>query len=298
MIAEQGLSGQVAYVRAHLAELVLGAGDPARAQRLLDATLADLAAQPAPSVQAWCLLLRADARLRLVGPDDAADDVAAARREGAACGNLWQQALADHIAGRIAQARGDLNQAAALLRRALVLRVEAGYRPDAADSLEALASVHAARREDAAAARLLAAAAAVWDEIGWCRRPVDQADHEAGERTVRDRLGDDAVAATLAEARAAGADASLAAAATAANRTPAHRTPHTPEGWDGLTPLERDVVRLVAQGLSNPEIARRLFMARATVKVHLTHVFAKLGIASRAELAAEAGRREHLGTSS
>jgi hypothetical protein len=92
------------------------------------------------------------ARLRLGGPRDAADDVAAARRQGAACGNRWQQALADHIAGRIAQARGELNQAAALLRRALVLRVEAGYRPDAAGSLEALASLHVARGEDAAVA--------------------------------------------------------------------------------------------------------------------------------------------------
>jgi len=47
-------------------------------------------------------------------------------------------------------------------------------------------------------------------------------------------------------------------------------------------------VRLVGQHLSNPEIADRLFVSRATVKTHLVHIFAKLGINSRSELLAEA----------
>jgi DNA-binding CsgD family transcriptional regulator len=64
-----------------------------------------------------------------------------------------------------------------------------------------------------------------------------------------------------------------------------------PAGWDSLTPTEIDVVRLAAQGLSNPQIAERLFISRHTAKVHLSHVFAKLGLSSRAELAAEATRR-------
>jgi len=45
-------------------------------------------------------------------------------------------------------------------------------------------------------------------------------------------------------------------------------------------------VRLVAEGLSNPEIGARLFMSRSTVKTHLSHVYAKLGVANRTELAA------------
>ncbi|HEY6297064.1 MAG TPA: LuxR C-terminal-related transcriptional regulator, partial [Streptosporangiaceae bacterium] len=50
-------------------------------------------------------------------------------------------------------------------------------------------------------------------------------------------------------------------------------------------------VRLVARHQSNPEIAERLFVSRATVKTHLVHIFAKLGVRSRSELAAEAIRR-------
>ncbi|MGH9010387.1 MAG: helix-turn-helix domain-containing protein [Acidimicrobiia bacterium] len=48
---------------------------------------------------------------------------------------------------------------------------------------------------------------------------------------------------------------------------------------------------LVVDGHSNPQIAERLFMSRGTVKAHLAHVFAKLGVSTRAELAAVAARR-------
>ena len=57
-------------------------------------------------------------------------------------------------------------------------------------------------------------------------------------------------------------------------------------GWASLTPTEREVVALVAEGRSNPDVADRLFMSRSTVKTHLNHVFVKLGVATRAELAA------------
>lgn len=56
-------------------------------------------------------------------------------------------------------------------------------------------------------------------------------------------------------------------------------------GWESLTPTELDVVRLVSEGLSNPEIATRLYMRRSTVKAHLSHIYAKVGVANRTELA-------------
>ena len=61
-------------------------------------------------------------------------------------------------------------------------------------------------------------------------------------------------------------------------------------GWESLTPSERAVVELVAEGLSNPQIGQRLYVSRRTVQTHLAHVFAKLHITSRTQLAAEAAR--------
>jgi DNA-binding CsgD family transcriptional regulator len=62
-------------------------------------------------------------------------------------------------------------------------------------------------------------------------------------------------------------------------------------GWHSLTPSELEVVGLAAQGLTNPEIGRRLFISRRTVQTHLAHAFRKLDVSSRVELAAEAARR-------
>ena len=69
-------------------------------------------------------------------------------------------------------------------------------------------------------------------------------------------------------------------------------------GWASLTPAEREVVRLAGEGLRNEAIARRLFIAPGTVKVHLSHIFAKLGITTRAELAAQAAAQDLTATSS
>ena len=65
------------------------------------------------------------------------------------------------------------------------------------------------------------------------------------------------------------------------------RRGHRPvSGWDALTPTEREVADLVAGGASNREVSDRLFMSVPTVKSHLTRVYAKLGISTRAQLAA------------
>jgi DNA-binding CsgD family transcriptional regulator/tetratricopeptide (TPR) repeat protein len=62
-------------------------------------------------------------------------------------------------------------------------------------------------------------------------------------------------------------------------------------GWDSLTTTELRVVQLVVEGLSNPEIAERMFISRGTVHTHMSHILAKLGLGSRVGLAAEASRR-------
>jgi DNA-binding CsgD family transcriptional regulator len=67
--------------------------------------------------------------------------------------------------------------------------------------------------------------------------------------------------------------------------------PRSPLTISWLTPTERKVVGLVAGGRSNADIAARLLMSVPTVKSHLTHVFTKLNLTNRAELAAAATQR-------
>jgi DNA-binding CsgD family transcriptional regulator len=62
-------------------------------------------------------------------------------------------------------------------------------------------------------------------------------------------------------------------------------------GWDSITPIEHSVADLVAEGLSNPQIGKRLYISSRTVQTHLAHVFAKLDLSARAQLAAEVTRR-------
>jgi DNA-binding CsgD family transcriptional regulator len=74
-------------------------------------------------------------------------------------------------------------------------------------------------------------------------------------------------------------------------RGPRFQHRRSQQGWNSLTPTEVKVVGLVAQGLSNPQIADRLFLSRRTVQTHVSHVLAKLELHSRTEIAREASRR-------
>jgi DNA-binding NarL/FixJ family response regulator len=154
------------------------------------------------------------------------------------------------------------------------------------DSLDALAGLAATGERWAVAARLLAASDAGRERGGYPRRTLDRPGHEALVAAVRSALGDE----VFAEAWTAGEQLSLDEAAAYASRSrgPRQRPAH---GWNSLTPTEQQVVALVAEGLTNPQIAERLFVSRATVKTHLSHVSTKLDVTTRAQLAALASRR-------
>jgi DNA-binding NarL/FixJ family response regulator len=84
----------------------------------------------------------------------------------------------------------------------------------------------------------------------------------------------------------AGGSAAVTPAGRRAARQGLARTPRTSEkGVDALAPLserERDVLHLVAEGLTNVEVAERLFLSPRTVHAHLYRIYNKLGVSTRA----------------
>jgi predicted ATPase/DNA-binding CsgD family transcriptional regulator len=159
---------------------------------------------------------------------------------------------------------------------------DAGLWAEVPDALELLGGFAIDSGSFAEGARLLAAATAMHERMGqqcWIAGEVEQ-DHA---RAVAE-LGDD-FPRIAAEGQQLDAPAAVAYGRRARGE---RRRPSF--GWDSLTPTELEVVRLAAAGLTNPAIGERLFISRGTVKTHLLHVFAKLGVHTRAELAAAAIR--------
>jgi predicted ATPase/DNA-binding CsgD family transcriptional regulator len=183
-------------------------------------------------------------------------------------------------------AADDPSAAEDLHHEALAVRLDHGLRTFMVDNLDALAGLACRAESFAEAVRLLAASDAARATMGYPRPPIDRPQHEAALARLRATLGDQAFADLWAE----GAGLSLDDAVAYARRARGTRDrPST--GWASLTPTEVDVVRLVAEGLTNPEIGSRLFISRATVKTHLSHVYAKLDVSNRTELAALASTR-------
>lgn len=72
------------------------------------------------------------------------------------------------------------------------------------------------------------------------------------------------------------------------------KAPPAQRGAGVLSPRELEVAELIAEGLSNPAIARRLFLSRPTVASHVAHILTKLGFSSRAQIAAWVAQRHPL----
>ena len=122
--------------------------------------------------------------------------------------------------------------------------------------------------------------------MGAVRFKIYDAGYEASVAGLRDAMGEDDFDAAWAEGAAMSTEDGIAYAQRGRG---ARKRPST--GWASLTPAERDVVRLVSEGLANRDIATRLFVSPRTVQAHLTHVYTKLGLTSRVQLAQEAARR-------
>jgi DNA-binding CsgD family transcriptional regulator len=213
-------------------------------------------------------------------------DLAAARRwadEAIATTTGWWLAWALSTRARVAIAAGEPEQAERDAQDALACAAEVeAYLliPDILECLAALAGKHDSHRE---AARLFAAAQSIRQRIGAVRFKIYDAGYQASVAALRDTMGENDFDSAWAEGSALSTEEAIAYAkrGRGERKRPAN-------GWSSLTPTERDVVRLVSKGLANNDIAARLFISPRTVQTHLTHVYAKLGLTSRVQLAQEA----------
>jgi DNA-binding CsgD family transcriptional regulator/tetratricopeptide (TPR) repeat protein len=254
-------------------ELRLAEGRPADAAAIVDAAGGlDLAADPRYT---WPLLAAA-ARAVTAATQAGRGDALPAQAEGllARLGTLAAQM----------PALGPVQEADRLMFRAEALRAERAGRPGEAANRETLAAFDAA--------------AAAWERIGQpypravallrgAQAALAAADRDGAVQRLR-RAADlaDGLGARplLAEIEALARSARIRPAGAAVGPSLAAAAPL------GLTAREFEVLRLVADGRSNPEIAARLFISAKTASVHVSNILAKVGVASRGEAAAEAHR--------
>jgi predicted ATPase/class 3 adenylate cyclase/DNA-binding CsgD family transcriptional regulator len=197
----------------------------------------------------------------------------------------WHRIIALAKRVRVALVQGETNQAERDAHDAVALAAEMGAHLLTPDLRECVAVTAAQTASHSEAARLLGAADVMRQRIGVVRFKVYDAGYEACVAGVRDALGESGFEAAWAE----GAALSTEQAITYAQRGRGERKRPT-TGWESLTPTEGDVVRLLSEGITNKDIATRLFISPRTVQSHLTHVYTKLGLTSRVQVVQEAAR--------
>jgi len=180
----------------------------------------------------------------------------------------------------------NLDEAWELAHESLKILDGYGDRVGAAAALETIADLATALGEPERSLRLLAASQRFHADAGIARVPSQADRFDRAVDAARAAL-DSTDAAALWDA---GSELSPTDAIAYARRGRGER--QRPRlGWESLTPVECDVVRLVSAGHTNAGIGQRLFISVNTVKKHLSHVYAKLDVDGRADLAAQVARR-------
>jgi predicted ATPase/serine/threonine protein kinase/DNA-binding NarL/FixJ family response regulator len=227
----------------------------------------------------------------------------------------WHLARTLHILGRVEAQQGELTAARNSYQESLALCRQLGEKWIIPFNLEGLASIVAAQGELRWAAQLWGAAEALREGIAFPLLPSDRASYEQAVAAARAQLGEEAFASAWAKGRAMPLEQVIAQALETKDAPPTEASPpeadakeassDLPPGalssppspplsphralkqhFGGLTSREREVARLVAQGKSNRAIADELVVGVSTVEAHISHIFTKLGVSSRAQIAA------------
>jgi len=282
--AGRGAFGVGAHSRFVLGWIELAGGDAIQARESMAAVVEGIRMSIARPIVPMPLIVLAEAHLALGAHDEAAAALEEAISIAESRKLIWFQGRASLVRAKLRVRHRDLQGAESMIHEALSLGREAGDRMGLADALELLGRLAAEQDSHKEAVRLWAAAESLRSEMGY-RFGIDHTAQQAALANARQGLGAD-FETSWAEGAKLSIDDAIAYAARGRGE---RKRPST--GWASLTPSELAVVRLVGEHLSNPEIAARLFVSRATVKTHLVHIFSKLGIDSRSELVAEAVTR-------
>ncbi len=192
----------------------------------------------------------------------------------------------------IAAERGDFARADTLYRENLALSSAIGDRRFFSSAIAGFAWTVAARGEHERGCRLCGAVDALRDVTGVSLTGTGRIGFERALATARQGIGEAACDAAREPGRALGPDAILAEVnretTSGARIGEGHRA--LPGARLGLTPREREVLRLVAQGRTNREIADSLFVSHRTATTHVANILGKLGVSSRTEATAWAVR--------
>lgn len=288
-LAHAGATGGgmgVPFALLQLATLMLGCGDGGGARSLIDPLIDSLRSDGIGFFLAQALSVQGAACLMTGETPTARTALEAAHELASGTENPSLVATTEHLLAVLARSKGEFGDAEDLQHAALARCHRAGLLPQVVISLESLAALALEHESPTEATRLFGAAATLRSTIGMVRWPIDQPVYDVELERAQDQLGLDAFTTAWAEGTALSVHDAVAYVTRARGE---RKRPST--GWASLTPTEERVVALAAEGLTNSQIAERLFVAPGTVKVHLGHIFTKLGVATRAELAGAATRR-------
>jgi predicted ATPase/DNA-binding CsgD family transcriptional regulator len=194
--------------------------------------------------------------------------------------NPRAEGLAHLALARTLLLEGEDEPAESVAHEALKTLFENGWRPAAIEALVVLAEVAVFQGHQERGIRLLGASQSATSALGLVAPPTVQRRVDRTLLSARAAIGDEACERALAD----GARLSLEETVAYAQRGRGKHGDAT-HGWASLSRVERQVVERARRGLSNPAIGSALFMSRHTVKTHLSHAYAKLGVANRTELA-------------
>jgi non-specific serine/threonine protein kinase len=178
--------------------------------------------------------------------------------------------------------QGQDEASAAAARSALAKKHELGDTVGTAYCLEALGMLAVRQQRAERTAWLFGAADVLWDMAGTRLggTAIMEELHQQAVKAAQDVLGEGRYAALFRGGAAQPLDRIVGLATADDDELPA-----APDLPGPLTEREREIAVLVAEGMSNRDIARQLAIAKRTVDAHLGHIFAKLGISSRVRLA-------------